>query len=206
MSACCGVSLYEARETIAERWRTVRAYCLQDKDELAQAAVRVSALSAERVLEIGTCEGGWLWVMAPFFKKCATLIAIEPMLKNIIRPKQLEELFARLVLDHPTHLVKHTSQSREAYLQVMDILRERTLDVLHIDGAHDEETVWADYKRYAPLVRRGGLILFHDVKSRAAAEKVYKVWDALCADPALKTSTISMCDNRVGIGVLEVTG
>lgn len=206
MSACCGVSLYEAREIIDQRWKTVRAYCLQDKDELAQAAVRVSALNAERVLEIGTCEGGWLWVMAPFFKTNATLIAIEPMLKNIIRPQQLEELFARLALGYSTHLIKHKSQSAEAYAEVKDALRELTLDVLHIDGAHDEETVWADYKRYGPLVRRGGLILFHDVKSRAAAEKVYKVWDVLRADPALKTSTISMCDNRVGIGVLEVTG
>lgn len=36
------------------------------------------------------------------------------------------------------------------------------LDMLWIDGAHEEEFVRADFSHYAPRVRRGGFILMHD--------------------------------------------
>lgn len=37
------------------------------------------------------------------------------------------------------------------------------VDVLLIDGDHSLEGVKADYERFEPFVREGGLILFHDV-------------------------------------------
>jgi predicted O-methyltransferase YrrM len=38
------------------------------------------------------------------------------------------------------------------------------IDVLFIDGEHDYNSVHGDLKTYGPLVRRGGIILFHDVE------------------------------------------
>jgi predicted O-methyltransferase YrrM len=37
------------------------------------------------------------------------------------------------------------------------------LDVLFIDGDHTYDGVKADYQMYRPLVRKGGLIAFHDI-------------------------------------------
>jgi predicted O-methyltransferase YrrM len=40
---------------------------------------------------------------------------------------------------------------------------DRQLDYLFIDGDHHYEGVKRDFEMYAPLVRTGGLIAFHDV-------------------------------------------
>lgn len=59
-------------------------------------------------------------------------------------------------------------------------------DFLFIDGGHEYATVMADYANYAPLVRRGGLIVFHDIQgiadvARAWREiKVGKCWEEIC--------------------------
>jgi len=44
-----------------------------------------------------------------------------------------------------------------------NIIWEKEIDVLFIDGDHSYEGVKADYERYEPFVKEGGLILFHDV-------------------------------------------
>ena len=38
------------------------------------------------------------------------------------------------------------------------------VDVLHIDGSHDYESVRSDFDNYMPLVTKGGVILLHDVE------------------------------------------
>jgi len=39
------------------------------------------------------------------------------------------------------------------------------VDLLFVDGDHSEEGVRRDYELYSPLVRRGGLVVFHDIVS-----------------------------------------
>ena len=38
------------------------------------------------------------------------------------------------------------------------------IDVLYIDGGHEYLQVLSDYASFAPLVKKGGLVLFHDVE------------------------------------------
>jgi len=45
---------------------------------------------------------------------------------------------------------------------VKGVLNGREVDHLFIDGGHKEDVVTTDYKLYEPLVRKGGVIGFHD--------------------------------------------
>jgi predicted O-methyltransferase YrrM len=42
-------------------------------------------------------------------------------------------------------------------------LKNQHLDYLFIDGDHRYEGVKRDFEMYGPLVRKGGLIAFHDI-------------------------------------------
>jgi len=42
-------------------------------------------------------------------------------------------------------------------------LKGQRFDALFIDGDHSEEGVAADFEMYGPLVRKGGIIGFHDI-------------------------------------------
>jgi predicted O-methyltransferase YrrM len=46
---------------------------------------------------------------------------------------------------------------------VKKILEGRKLDFLFIDGDHTYEGVKGDFKMYFPLVRKDGIIAFHDI-------------------------------------------
>jgi len=48
---------------------------------------------------------------------------------------------------------------------VKDILGNREIDYLMIDGNHSYEGVRNDFNKLSPLVRAGGVIAFHDVRT-----------------------------------------
>lgn len=68
------------------------------------------------------------------------------------------------------------------------------LDFLFIDGGHDYETVKSDYENYAPLVRPGGLIAFHDIQ---CIPDVKRFWNEVRGEHFME-----YCDEGgMGIGV-----
>jgi hypothetical protein len=74
-----------------------------------------------------------------------------------------KELIARDVLDHPRfHLELGSSSSKDILGRVRAMMPE--CDLLLIDGDHTEQGVLADTECYLPLVREGGLVIWHDVQ------------------------------------------
>ena len=119
-------------------------------------------------LEIGSHIGGSLWAFGRQMADGATLIAVEKPMARGREPggtvEQLGGVADRLEAQrgYQPRIVLGDSHAVETVASVVDILAGRKVDVLFIDGDHSVEAVTADAERYIPMVRPGGLIIFHD--------------------------------------------
>jgi predicted O-methyltransferase YrrM len=66
-------------------------------------------------------------------------------------------------LKQTVHAVHGDSHEAEMLHRLCGALDHRPIDLLFIDGDHTYDGVRSDYSMYSPLVRRGGLIAFHDI-------------------------------------------
>ena len=71
-------------------------------------------------------------------------------------------------------------------------------DLLFIDGDHEHAGVALDYERFSPLVRAGGLIVFHDALERPGYAEV-RVHEFLKTLPG----PVHMIGSEVGIAYLQ---
>ncbi len=133
---------------------------VQVKSELAAFVELVRADAPRTVLEIGTAEGGTLYMLAWASDAHARLLSLDierftrtrlHIYRGFVRRGQHVEVF---------RADSHTDATRA---RVMRYFGGRPLDLLFIDGDHSYGSVRDDYERYAPLVRSGGLIAFHDI-------------------------------------------
>lgn len=94
--------------------------------------------------------------------------------------------------------VKHiigNSHDPEIQSKLKEILGNRSIDVLFIDGDHSYEGMLQDYKDYSPLVNKGGIIAIHDIYY---LEKVAKAWEDL---PVNNRLISERNQSSIGIGV-----
>jgi len=64
---------------------------------------------------------------------------------------------------------------------VLRLLEGEQLDYLFIDADHTYEGVWRDFQMYAPLVRSGGMIAFHDIVThrKETRSEVERFWNEI---------------------------
>ena len=60
--------------------------------------------------------------------------------------------------------------------KIKAILRDNKVDFLFIDDDHSYEGIKKDFEMYSPLVRKGGIIAFHDIVP-SGYPTVYKFWN-----------------------------
>lgn len=136
-------------------WRMVAkraiGYGAQQKvNELAVFLKLLAGLRPKIVVEIGVAEGGTLWAWQ---RLAPTVIGVD------IAP--------RVTAPTDALLITGDSHDESTAGAVEDALVWDPIDCLFLDGDHSYDGVARDYWRYAPLVRRGGLVAFHDIISVA---------------------------------------
>ena len=131
----------------------------QQLDEIIPALERIERLRPQRVCEIGTAAGGTLYLLTRVSAPDALVVSIDLVIAPHTRA--LRERLAR-----PGQRVVSLagdSQSEETALRLERLLDGQQLDVLFIDGDHSYDGVRADFERYSPLVRSGGIVALHDI-------------------------------------------
>jgi predicted O-methyltransferase YrrM len=138
----------------------------QIRSEIAALLELLEVDPPRNVLEIGTARGGTLFLLSRVASADGNLVSIDlpggefgggydriwvPLLKALPRDRQ------RL------RLLRADSHDSMTYAEAQRWLAGKPLDCLLIDGDHRFEGVRRDFLMYGPLVRRGGLIAFHDI-------------------------------------------
>jgi predicted O-methyltransferase YrrM len=82
------------------------------------------------------------------------------------------------------------------------LLAGRPVDLLFIDGDHTYEGVKEDWEMYSPLVRSGGLIVFHDVAGNYEDTQVKRFWDEIKINHSYK-EFMNHPEKLYGIGMLR---
>ena len=138
----------------------------QIKEEFLELLKIFQKQNPKYILEIGTANGGSLFCFGKLAKDDATIISIDlpggkfgggypewkvPIYKAFTKKNQ------------KLYLLRKDSHSQETLEEVKKILNGNQLDFLFIDGDHSYEGVKKDFEMYSPLVKKGGIIAFHDI-------------------------------------------
>jgi len=108
------------------------------------------------------------------------LVAIkEELFSSFLKPQPSDALIISIDIQYPIarklgheHLVKKDqqlvciegdTQDPKTISRVMKMLHGRNIDFLFIDGDHSLFGVMNDYVRFYPLVKKGGVVAFHDI-------------------------------------------
>lgn len=169
---------------------------MQKLPEFAALLDLVASGQPRIIMEIGCGKGGtaWAWSKIASLKR---LILLD-LPNGPWGGTELDESIKYLqdITDASIIFIKGNSQNSEALeavkrslIEVDSIntdlkeikLAKDEIDVLFIDGDHSYEGVKADFLTYSPLVKDGGLVVFHDICEHPAETKcdVKKFWDEL---------------------------
>ncbi len=161
-------------------------------------------------MEIGTAYGGTLFCFCKLAKGDAIIISMDlpegsygtgypgyPEWKVPIYQaftKQNQKLF----------LLRKDSHQQESLEEVKKLLNGNQLDFLFIDGDHSYEGVKKDFEMYSPLVRRGGVIAFHDIVRHIdyLEVEVWRFWQEIKDNYPYKEFIKNRKQGWAGIGVL----
>lgn len=161
---------------------------IQEPKELEILAKRVRAIQPKVIVEIGTAAGGTLYLWSRVSDALRLLVSIDVPggSGGGGYPVQRGKLYQLFVANRPQcrlELLRMDSHQPETKQKLLDLLGGEPIDFLLIDGDHSYSGVKQDYEWYAPLVRSGGLIAFHDILPNPfnPTIEVHKLWREIAA-------------------------
>ncbi len=139
---------------------------IQVKEEILELLKILEKKKPQTILEIGTANGGTLFLFSRIASQDAVIISIDlPEGKfGGGYPKWKIPLYKSFATQNQKiHLIRADSHNQETLEKVKNILGNQKVDFLFIDGDHSYEGVKKDFEMYSPLVRGNGIISLHDI-------------------------------------------
>jgi len=180
----------------------------QNPVEIAQLLKLLSEQPPKTLLEIGTAKGGTFFLFSRVAAPDALLISLDLPLQRsgLGSPAWRDKLcrsFARA--QQRIELVRADSHKPATAEGIRQLLGDRLVDFLLIDGDHSYEGAKTDYELYSPLVARGGLIGFHDIVPVASDRNngVPQLWQELKKSWPFMEFVADWGQGAFGIGVVK---
>ncbi len=184
---------------------------LQSRSEIHRLLEILAKMKPGCIVEIGTARGGTLFLFSRIAAEDATLVSIDypggwfgggypvwkiPFFKSFALDKQ--KIYPVLADSH-----------QDATLEkVNSIINPGQIDFLFIDGDHSYEGVKKDFEMYSPLVRKNGIIAFHDIalcSSKIVCE-VNRYWDEIKTGYEYEEIIEEYNHQWLGMGLIKVRG
>lgn len=170
------------------RYREGR-YIQQDYTEVWELVQLLSALNPQRCLEIGNACGGTTLVWKAIYPK---VVSVD------LYPVGSGDGIITMDMFDGVEFILEDSHSPKALEQAQKFA---PYDFLFIDGDHTREGVKMDYDMYAPLVRPGGVVAFHDWGYETGPPSHYPIRECI-ASTGIAPTVIQ--HSHFGIAVLRV--
>ena len=129
----------------------------QIKAEILALIEFAKSHNLQSVCEIGTADGGTNFLLSQAIPSVKLMIGVDLFVKNKFKLSRFSKSSQEI------KFVDGSSYDHNTVNKVKQILGDRQLDLLFIDGDHNYEGVKKDFFKYRHLVREGGIIVFHDV-------------------------------------------
>ncbi len=181
----------------------------QVKSEITKLIESVKSLDPKTIIEIGTFNGGTLFLFSRVANKNAEIISLDlpygqfgggypkwkiPLYQKFSRPGQILTFF------------RENSHDEKVFQQIKNHLNGKCVDFLFIDGDHTYEGVKRDFNMYSKLVRPGGIIALHDIAVHPVESgcTVNLFWDELKHNKKYEELIDDKNQGWGGIGILYI--
>ena len=188
----------------------ITAAPIQVRSEILGLLELLDADRPRAVLELGTFHGGTLFLFSRVAAEDAVLVTVDlpSGLFGGGYPRSWAHFFRGFARDRQRiHLVRGDTRSRDTKTRIAALVCGKgKVDFLFIDADHRYEGVRADYEEYAPFVREGGLIAFHDIVpgDETLVGGVPRFWNELKASHPGAVELVEDWDQGgYGIGIIR---
>lgn len=196
----------EAANLVFDRWlELIRP--MQIHSEIVGLLRILDKMKPRTILEIGTANGGTLFLFSRIAYKDATIISIDLPGGRFGGgyPKWREFLYKTFALPgQRLCLLRVDSHKIETMNEIKAILDGKEIDFLFIDGDHTYEGVKRDFEIYSTLVKDGGIIALHDIVSGPLENVggVHKFWQEIKTQYKSEEIVEDWRQGGYGIGLL----
>jgi len=138
----------------------------QVKEEITNFLKILAMHKPKTILEIGTENGGTLFLFARVSRPDAVIISIDlpgGRFGGGYREWKIPFYKSFAIHEQKLYLIREDSHKLSTLNMVEKVLEGRKLDFLFIDGDHTLKGVKKDFEIYGKLVGNGGIIAFHDI-------------------------------------------
>jgi hypothetical protein len=136
-------------------------------EETDKMVEKLLGRSVATFVELGVNWGASLFMLARFLSEKATVVGVDAGLFPGIHdvPAVIEALKQE---GHKVTFLHDTTQN-----MISTVKDFGPIDLLHIDADHSFAGAKHDWENYVPMVRKGGIVLFHDISYIKGARKFW---------------------------------
>jgi cephalosporin hydroxylase len=183
-------------------------HALQKESEITRLAAKIQALKPRVIVEIGTARGGTLFIWARTNPTSELIVSIDlpgGEFGGGYDPRR-GKMYREFAYGNPATelvLLRCDSHAQSSFDTLVAQLGGRNVDFLWIDGDHTYAGVEADFEMYRALVRKGGVVAFHDILTKGEGHEVWKFWNDVKTAHVFE-EIIEDPSSNMGIGILTL--